>query len=128
MRKLVAARLQVSKDEAAPPFSERHRLRRSFTLRVKKLVNGRVSRIICSRPVPVHQYLAPLTGCQEGQFRNRTTRIRSRSFQKRAPMLNQAADHVSFEDVGVVCYRTDNALRSLVHVDIQIELGGTRWK
>src|SRR6202795_3958133 len=42
-------------------------------------------------------------------------------------MLNQAADHVSFKDVGVVCYRTDNALRPLVHVYIQIELGGAGW-
>src|SRR5258708_853749 len=42
-------------------------------------------------------------------------------------MLNQAADHVRFEDVGVVCYRTDNALRSLVHVYIQCELRGAGW-
>src|SRR6202158_6574908 len=42
-------------------------------------------------------------------------------------MLNQAADHLRFEDVGVVGYRTDNALRSLVNVDIQIELGGAGW-
>src|SRR5260370_11110014 len=42
-------------------------------------------------------------------------------------MLNQAADHLRFEDVGVVCYRTDNALRSLVNVYIQIELGGAGW-
>src|ERR1700687_357870 len=91
------------------------------------LVNGSVSRIIRFRPVPAHEYLAPLTGCKEGQFRNRTIRIRRGSFQKRAPMLNQAADHVSFEDVGVVCYRTDNALRPLVYVYIQIELGGAGW-
>src|ERR1700730_6269701 len=127
MCKSVAARLQFSKAETAAPIAQRHRLRRSFALRVKKLMNGRVSRTICFRPVPVHQYLALLAGRQQGQFRDCKIRIRRGSFEKRAPMLNQAADHLSFEDVGVVCYRTDNALRSLVHVDIQIELGGTRW-
>src|ERR1700676_1062312 len=127
MRKSVAARLQFSKAEAAAPISQRHRVRRSFALRVKKLMNGRVSRIICFRPVPVHVYLAPLTGRQQGQFRDCTIRIRRRSFQKRAPVLNQAADHLRFEDVGVVCYRTDNALRSLVYVYIQIELGSAGW-
>src|ERR1700681_2652232 len=127
MRQSVAARLQFSKVAAAAPISQRHRLRRSFALRVKKLVNGRVSRILRSRPVPVHEYLAPLTGCQKGQFRDCTMRIRCGTFQERAPMLNQAADHVSFEDVGVVCYWTDNALRPLVHVYVQIELRGAGW-
>src|ERR1700730_12714509 len=109
MRKLVAARLQFSKDEAAPPFSERHRLRRSFALRVKKLVNGRVSRIICFRPVPVHEYLAPLPRCQKGQFRDCTMRIRRGSFWKLPQGFNQAADLPSLEASGVLVYRTDNA-------------------
>jgi hypothetical protein len=80
MGKSVAARLQFSKAEAAAPISQRNRARRSFALRVKKLMNGRVSRIIRFRPVPVHEYLAPLTGCKEGQFRNCTIRIRRGSF------------------------------------------------
>src|ERR1700694_2254995 len=112
MRKPVAAFSQFSKGEAAVRISQRHPLRGSFTLRVKKLVNGCASWIIGSRPVPVHHRLAPLPGRQERQFRYRTIRIRSRSFQKRAPMLNKAADHVSIEDVGIVCNWTDNSLSS----------------
>ena len=42
-------------------------------------------------------------------------------------MLNQAADHLSFEHVRVVCDWTDNSLRSLVHVYIQIEFGCAGW-
>src|SRR6266853_137840 len=52
-RELVTALSQLSKTEAVVRISQRHCLRRSFTLLVKKLVNGCVSRIIRSRTVPV---------------------------------------------------------------------------
>src|SRR6267378_2529220 len=127
MRKLVAAFSQFSKGEASVRISQRRILRRSFTLRVKELMNGCASRIIGSRPIPLHQCLAPLTGRQERQLRYRKTRILRRSFQQRPPMFNQAIDHVSIEDVGIVCDWTNNSISPFVHVDIQIELGCAGW-
>jgi hypothetical protein len=124
MRPLVGLLIEFGVCQPLPGEHHRRRLRMTLDLSLDQLMNALVDRMHHRARVPVREQLLLLRVIEHRQLGNALGRVLNDRPQQVAPVLRQAFDGRSFEQVGGVFEHRFNAMGLFGGVQHQVELRG----